>query len=88
MEVEQIKSLTPKPHYYQNGAIMLNNSIIRLDCCLSTLRTYLQRRFIMQIVQGIFILIHNLFIICFGLFPRKLNMANLEKGEPDFTVSV
>ena len=36
MKVEQISSLTPKPHYYQNGAVMLNNTIFRLDCRLST----------------------------------------------------
>ena len=36
MKVEQISSLTPKPHYYQNGAIMLNNDVFQPDCCLST----------------------------------------------------
>ena len=39
--------------------------------------TYRQRRFAMHIVQGMLILIHNVFC----LFPKKLNMASRENGE-------
>lgn len=77
VEVEHTKSLTLKPHYLQNGAVMLNNNAFRVDYCLNI--TYRERSFTIQIVQQMFILIHNLFYP----FPEKLNLTRRENGEPN-----